>query len=277
MYDQVLQNLGLSPEQTAIYLTLLEKGPQGASQLAKNTQVKRTYVYNVVKSLASLGLASQEIKGKIATFSAASPDHLLTIAETQKQKANQAQQTLEASLTNLQKLYSAQEVRPVIRYYQGLTGIQKIYDDIIYEGQDIILFRSLYDDSLPELNSLLARQIKRQINAGIHVHTVTPYDPETTRRTFLELDPQRLIHRHIVASHKFALPAQIIIYGPKVALISLKRPQNLISTLIDNQDIANTLRVIFDYIWHASTPEHEHLVKSWQSTTPLPPLPQPLT
>lgn len=274
MHQDALNNLGLSPEESATYLSLLNNGPQSASALSSSTKVKRTYVYAVCKSLINQGLIKEEKKGKTTTFSALSPDHLLTLAEDQKQKAVSASKTLEQLLPILKTKYAGTQVRPVVSYYEGIEGIKKIYDDLIATGQDFFLFRSIYDENHPELGEVVARQLKRQVENKIHVRTITPLEPQT-KTTFLNLDKSRLVKRHIVRDPNFLkLPSQIIIYGSKVALISLKDPHNIISTLIDNKEISQTFIIIFEHIWQTSAAEHEGIIAEWQKTgAKLPPIP----
>jgi len=271
----ILEGVGLSAEEAAIYQSLLSQGPQGASQLAKNTSVKRTYVYAVCKSLAKRKLVTVKHKGRASLFSPLSPDQLTLLAENQKQQALQASLNLDALLPQLKSAYTLKRHQPTITYFEGYTGVQKIYDDIIATGQDMILLRSVYDHDTPEMNTLIDRQISRQVAANIHVRTITPLEPVYTRYTYLMLDQPRLVERHITQKFHLSLHSQIIIYGRKVAVMSLKN--ELIGMIIDNQDIAQTLKTVFDALWLATAQEHLDITSKWDSpgpnpyTKPLPP------
>lgn len=257
---EALINLGLSTEEAEIYLSLLNKGEQGASELSKTTKVKRTYIYSVSASLIKKGLISQVKKGKTTVFNPMSPDKLLTLAHDKKQKAEQAEQTLEAILPNLKTKFEVVDNKPVVTYYEGVEGIKKIYKDILNTNESILLFRSIYDDKNSEVDSIVLKQIEEQVKRGIKTRTITPLE-KSTKDTFLNFDSSRLVERHIVKSTHLDLPAQIIIYGSKVVLISLKK--EIIVTLLDNSDIATTMRNIFELIWELSNNEHKKITSEW--------------
>jgi sugar-specific transcriptional regulator TrmB len=257
---EALINLGLSKEEADIYLSLLNKGEQGASELSKSTKVKRTYIYSVSASLIKKGLISQVKKGKTTVFNPMSPDKLLTLAHEKKQKAEQAEQTLEAILPNLKTKYEVVDNKPVVTYFEGIEGIKKVYKDILNTNEDILLYRSIYDDKNTDIDTIVLKQIEEQVKRGIKTRTITPLE-KTTKNIFLNFDKSRLVERHIVRSSHLDLPAQIIIYGTKVALISLRK--EIIVTLLDNLDISNTLRENFELIWELSEGDHKEITSGW--------------
>jgi len=258
--DEVLKQIGLTPEEAEIYLTLLEKGSLSAQQIAASTSVKRTYVYRICESLIAKGLVKQEKHGRAIHFTPLSPDHLLTIAEEKKQQAQATQKQLENILEILKTKYFTVEERPIIQVYEGIEGLKKAYKDIINEGKDIMLFRSVHDDKRKDTNEIVMNQIKEQIKANIHVRTITPLE-EATEETFLNKDAQRLVDRHIINSYKLDLSAQILIYGNKVAIISLKK--EIVATILENKDIADSFKRIFDALWNYSESEHNKIISNW--------------
>lgn len=260
MYSQILVNVGLTPEQSDIYLSLLTHGAQSAGQLAKSTKVQRTYIYKICQELITRGLIIQSKKDRGTTYSPMSPDHLLTYAEEQKTRSLQAQTALEGILHLLKEKYSSVEERPVITYYEGVTGIKKIYSDILLTKKDILLLRSIYDDKFPEIDKLVMEQIAKQVELGIHTRTITPLE-KPTKEVYLNLDKQRFVNRHIVRNGLLKLPSQIIIYGSKVAIISLR--SKIITTLIDNKDISDTFRQMFELEWELTQKEHDSITQGW--------------
>ena len=258
--EKSLLSVGLTKEEISIYLSLLEKSPQSAIDLSKTTPVKRTYVYQISRLLIEKGLITEKKLGRTTVFSPNSPDHLLTLAENRKTQAELAAKGIESLLDNLKNKYASVEERPVITYYEGLEGLKKIYKDIIKEKKDILLFRSIYDDKRSDLDEIISKQIELQIKTGIHVHTITPLEP-TTKNTYLHFDKKRLVKRHIIKSNHFSLSSQIIVYANKIAIISLKG--QILATLIDNKDVADSHRKIFETLWNLTETEHNQIIKKW--------------
>lgn len=260
MNKETLIKIGLSPEEAEVYLDLLEHGAESASVVASHTSVKRTYVYQVVKNLISRGLARELKEGKATKFEPSSPDVLLSLVEQKKSEANQAQILIENTLNELKTKYRAIESKPIIQSFEGINGLKRVYKDILEEKGDILLLRSIYDESKPDLAKTVSEQIKNQILRGIHVRTITPL-VDSTQETFLKHDKERLVERHITHKQELSLPAQIIVYKTKVAIISLKK--EIVATLIDNKDIADTFSVMFEFMWNHTEEEHTEITSKW--------------
>jgi len=260
MFEDVLVTLGLTNEESSIYLSLLENGPQTATGIAKTSKVKRTYVYPIARRLVQKGLITQSRKGPVTAFAPLSPARLLGLAEEKKHQAALAQRTLEGVLNSLASLYIAAEEKPLISTHEGIDGLKRVYQDIIKTGKDIKLLRSLYDDKRPDLDKLVTEQIEKQVKAGIHTHTITPLEPET-KKTYKTLDEKRLVIRHIVKNTLFSLPSQIIIYHEKVAIVTMKNA--IIATVIHNIDVYQTFEALFSLLWQNTEREHEDIIRSW--------------
>jgi hypothetical protein len=85
---------------------------------------------------------------------------------------------------------------------------------------------------------------------------------EKTKDHYYHTDSQKLVERRIIQKTRFSLPAQILVWGDNVAIISMKKSK--IITVIQNKDISNTFRIIFEYIWDSAEEYHENVVKKWE-------------
>lgn len=70
---QRLEELGLSPHETAIYLALLSHGEMPASVLAKHVSLQRTTAYAILKTMIAKGYASSTLKRRHQLFRAEPP------------------------------------------------------------------------------------------------------------------------------------------------------------------------------------------------------------
>lgn len=260
MLKETLISIGLSGEEAEIYLALLEHGSLTPSSIAKLTPIKRTYVYKICDGLKEKGLVSVTKKGQSKAYAPLSPDYLLALAEKKKQEAEDSKNSIERLLSTLKEKYKAVDEKPIVQVYEGIEGLKKVYRDILEEKDDILLLRSFYDDKRPDLDTLITQQIGTQVKEGIHVRTITPLEDQT-KEVFLKHDQSNLVKRHIIHSTTFELPSQVIIYKEKVAIISLKK--SIISTLIDNKDISDTFRMLFEFMWERTEVEHEEIVAEW--------------
>jgi len=66
-----------------------------------------------------------------------------------------------------------------------------------------------------------------------------------------------LFERHFSRSKDFFFPSQIMVYGSKVAITSFKQD---LSTVIDNVEISQTFRQLFNLHWRYTEEEHKQIV-----------------
>lgn len=257
-YQEALIKTGLTETQAGVYEVLLKFGGQPARLIQARSPFKRGLVYKALEQLEELNLVEKrEDKGKVAIFYPRHPFKIKELAEEKHREAELSMLTIDGVLGQLSSDFNLVSGQPGVSFFEGVDGLDKVYKDIILIGKDILLFRSIYDEDHPELAKLLSQQIKRQVAKGIHTLALTPL-AEDTPATILNSDEKNLVTRRIVPKEQFVLDSQIIIYGNKVAIISLKN--KIISTIIDNEDINNTWRVIFNYIWEASKLENDKIL-----------------
>jgi sugar-specific transcriptional regulator TrmB len=246
-FGEIFSKVGLTAEQAQIYESLLEHGPQSASELATSTPVKRTYAYSVCADLVKKGLIAQELRGRTTVFRALSPQQLITEAQTQKLKAELAQKELENILPTLKSKYNLAENKPVVTYFEGVEGIKKVYQDTLSEKQPIDALVQT-SEVHPEIYRWVTQEyVKARIAAGIAVRAIVASGEKTEKYT--ELDKKELRETKVVDSTSFPFKHEINIYGTKLAIINHNKTAQLIGIIIDNPHIATTFRSWFDLTW----------------------------
>lgn len=258
-YESLLENIGLSKHEACVFEVLLSIGQGSAQAIIKKSGLKRPTAYYILSGLEKRGLVETLKNKKKREFRLASPENLEKILAGKEAEFLQTKKMLEYSLPGIISQYMLSMGKPFIVHYEGVAGIRKLYTDILREKKDIFLIRSPYDENIPELARLVERQITSQVKNLIHTRAITPQVPETIE-TVATLDPSRLVTRRIVPKEKFMTPAQIIIYGEKIAITSFRKP--MLTTIIENRDIRDTFMTLFEYIWESATPEHNQIIET---------------
>ena len=120
----------------------------------------------------------------------------------------------------------------------------------LYKGNCLLITPKELVDKHPEIDKLVMKQIEAQVKRGIKTRAITPI-VEGTREMIVAHDTERLVTRRLAKVEDLSLPAQVIIYANKVAITDLKG--TLISTLIENENIAESLKQLFEYMWARSS------------------------
>lgn len=256
MYKDIFISLGLSHNEAIIYEYLLKNGEVSAGEIIKNTPLKRGITYNDLENLLKKSLISKRNKNKVAYFSPEHPGNLTKLIDVTENKLQKAKNTLENQFITILSSFNLVSGQPGITYLEGIDGLKRVYAEIIKDKEDILLFRSVADDKYLSIDKLVKNQISRQVKNNIRTRVITPLGDDTPFAV-ISHDLQNLVERRIVPSNKFSLPAQIIIFKNKVAITSLDK--NIITTIIENDSISLSFRIIFNFIWDLSAQIHEEL------------------
>src|SRR3989338_4407031 len=79
---KLFESLGLSEDQTKVYLAALELGQASMQDLADKSGVKRTSIYNFIKELIAKGLIVTAKKRKRTVYSAIHPNQLIELEKS---------------------------------------------------------------------------------------------------------------------------------------------------------------------------------------------------
>lgn len=152
--------------------------------------------------------------------------------------------------------YALVSGQPGISHYEGIEGIKKVYEDTLRAPcpEEILVLRSIYDSE--ELEDFIQEYVERRAKLGIKSRTISP--PGIRHPSLSEEELLRSLR--FLPRENFSLPTEISIYGDKVALISLRK--DLIATVIQSQDVAETLRILFELIWQTAQTNHSSAERS---------------
>lgn len=238
----ILQQLGFSDKEIKVYLTLLTGGPSSVRKLAKEADLNRGTVYDILKSLQRRGLIGMYQKHKRQFFMAEDPDVLLDTIDQQERKVSSLKRDMADALPELRSLYVHGGSKPVVKYYEGEKGVNIILRDVLttMHGNPEKTY-SVY--SSMSLRQYLYKEFphftKERIERRIHVNVIAvgaggEEQPYSERRWLTQ---------------EAGSPTYSIIYGPKVAFFSLDKNDNPIGVLIEDERIAATERMIFNHVW----------------------------
>lgn len=121
---ELLQNLGLSRQETKVYLSLLERGPSLVSHLSKDINLHRPTIYAALSGLLKKNLVSVSPKGKQKYYLAEPPDKLQFIFGSFRTE-------FEKTLPVLLEMHQRRGHRPVIRFWEGRHGMKGVLDDVV--------------------------------------------------------------------------------------------------------------------------------------------------
>jgi HTH-type transcriptional regulator, sugar sensing transcriptional regulator len=259
-FKKDLQQLGLSAKEAEVYLSLLKLGPATVRRLIEVTGYKRGDLHYVLDKLEKRKLVYRRPERNRFVVQAESPWRLRELLQSQAEVLSETEKQLQSLLPNLTSQFVLSTEKPSIRYLEGLEGMKQLYDEIVLDKKELLLFTSDYDRDDKELNEVINKAIKQQFRAGIKVRALVPYFPELDS-SYFSYTKKHGIKSRVLPRQNFVLDSQIAIWGDKVAMTSIK--DQIVTTVIDNKNIAQTMRTIFELIWNFSEPlQKKYLVRA---------------
>jgi len=242
MIEETLQKIGLSDKEIKIYLSCLKLGPSPVRKIAEDAEINRGTTYDILRSLIELGLASYYHKDKNQYFIAEDPSKLKDALVLKQEQLEKTKEEIDKIIPELKSIYNKAGAKPVVKYYEGYSGLKLILQDVI---------NSFPNDSTKEYYVYSSSTIKEylynvypefsdeRIKQGIKVKVVS-IGPGGEMRG---LDERKWLTK------KESAPTYTLIYSGKVAMISVDNKQKPIGVIIEDKNIYQTQKMIFEFIW----------------------------
>jgi sugar-specific transcriptional regulator TrmB len=237
----VIQNLGYSPAEVKVYLAALQMGGSTVSDIAQKAGLPRTSVQEIIIQLRKAGLINPITRLNRKYWIAENPDKL-AISLKEKQVA------LQAILPELHSLRYDTGVKPTFKTYSGKEEIIKIFDDIIETKHHIQAIVS-WDEWIDLLGKEFVDEfIRRRHSHFLKIRLLTT---RTTLSRELKKNDDQELRTTCFLSNDSQIRTSNFFYGNKVAIISLNKKLP-VGSIIEDQDIHDTMSVLFEALWQKS-------------------------
>jgi sugar-specific transcriptional regulator TrmB len=235
--EKIIENLGLSEKEAKVYLAILKLGQAGLTDIASESGVKRTTIYNHLDELLKRGLIYKTAKKRRLVYGAENPKKILKIWENKKN-------LIEKIIPDLENLYSVSFNKPRVSFYEGKEGLRNIYNQLIDTSKTIYSYfspKSVFSIlSLEENDKLL---MKLYNNGGLLRNLVEKSDEAVEH---LKNKKYQNFVKNKILPEELKFQTDLLIVGNKVALISFK---NMVGVIVEDEAIAEMQKSLFKFIW----------------------------
>ena len=239
---KVLLQLGLSESEINVFLALLQSGPSSVQDISRVSGINRVTIYSALANLEKKGLVAETKRGARRLFIAERPEELKAIVEEKREEIQKIHLNLDnLVLPVLKAINVSQENKPEIRFYEGLEGIYKVYENML-EVKNIIGCGSY--DSVLKVSSWKEEEkyIHRLKHKKVFYRAVLE-DTELNRK-FAEAGKGIAHFKFLEEGVK--LSADIHAYGDEIALMSYEK---VTATVIRDATIAKSIRTLLEFMW----------------------------
>ncbi|MBU3923998.1 MAG: hypothetical protein KJ592_03715 [Nanoarchaeota archaeon] len=226
--NKVLEGIGLTRNESEVYLMLLEHGSSLAGEIAKKTGIHRRNVYDVTLRLIKKGLIGYIVNNNRKHFEAVNPKRLGEILD-------EKQRDLGEGLADLEAMFMKVTNKQETLFYSGKEGLKNIFESQLGEKGEVLILgasRKAFEVLPFYFKWYDEGRVKKKVKVRIIANE---------KLGKVSLSEVRYI------SSKYANPLAINIWGENVALIIWK--VNPIAILIKDKDVAESYKKYFEAMW----------------------------
>lgn len=123
--QKYLEQLGLSPDESALYLSLVRNGPLPLLKASRYSGVERTKLYRMISLLKDRGIIEEVLAHKKHVLKASSPERIAAIIQSEQARLSMTQSAFPDFKRYLQSIQAPVQGTEVL-YYEGVDGIRQM-------------------------------------------------------------------------------------------------------------------------------------------------------
>lgn len=238
--EDALKGIGLSKNESKVYLTILRLGSAAVGEITKNSGVHRRNVYDSIDRLIKKGLVGHTTKNKVKHFEVSNPKNLLSLLNKQKEDIQKKEKLLSKIMPELIVTKNSREIDDV-KIFRGKESRKIIFEDILNSATENCVLGAHTPSKISK--TVLNHWHKKRISKGIKDRFIyNKPDDYSKELSELPLTEVRFMPEEIDTN------TAINIYGNKVGMLLWSNGQP-ISILIDNKNVADDFRKYFNVLW----------------------------
>jgi len=164
MDTKFLEELGLTPKEIDVYMSLLSLDSATIFEIKNKAKVSRMSIYEILQKLLDKGLISFTIKDGKKQYQAASPERL-------REYLKEKEATLETVIPTLMAKYKESKDKTTVEVFVGKEGMKTVTNDILKVGKPIFVLDGggkIFDF----LEYYMPQFLKKRTSSGISAKVV---------------------------------------------------------------------------------------------------------
>ncbi len=238
----ILEKVGLSPNETKVYIAGLTLGSSLANAIAKKAGLKRSLCYHLLNSLLEKGLANKSGKSYSHHYTMEPPERLKDFIKRKQLELKRTESQIDEISAELESMY-APKLRPAsVRFYEDAEGLKSAALESLQSKEKII--RGLIS---PEIFAIFDEKYIRfwaDERATKDIQTKMIWTEHEKPSYLKDLAELRL------APLDLDFTNTIIIHDDKVTVFS--GGKEFFAFIVENKNYAKTMKNFFDFVWEKS-------------------------
>jgi len=232
-----LRELGLTKNESSVYIALLQSGSTSAGEVIKKTKLHRNIVYENLGKLVEKGLASFVIVGKIKYFEASSSSELKIFVDKQKQEALKKEKIVKSILPKINSLRKVSEIKQEATIFKGKKGLKTVLEETTLSKSELLIFGTGWGlkQTLKRYNDFWYKKLRKN---KVKVRMLLPESKKGKYSSNIKVK---------YLADKKIIPSTIAIYEDNVLNILWEEET---AVVIKSNKVAESYKNYFDIFWN---------------------------
>ena len=242
IYENLLEEIGLTKGEVKVYLTLLKLGQTTTGKIIEGAGISSGKVYQILDRLIKKGLVSFILKEKTRYFLASDPSRILNYLNEREIEHKKQEGELKDVLPQLKALQSKSDEKYEATIYKGLKGIETVAQmllDYLKQG-NILLAMGIISHKDKKFNMMWQKWNKERVRMKKHCKFIFS-DRGNEHYKILK----KLPFTEVRVIEGFT-PAAVDVIGDKALIFTHEEPSCL---LITSKEISASFRQFFEQLW----------------------------
>ncbi|MBM3232186.1 hypothetical protein FJZ21_02295 [Candidatus Pacearchaeota archaeon] len=234
-----LMKIGLSENESEIYISLLKIGECSVNSIVKATGINRTNIYDCISRLVEKGLVSSIIKNGKKNFSATNPKRIIDYLNEKEKQIKDEKEEVTKIIPEIESIIPKVN-NEKIEVFDGKNGIRNLLELILESEKNICSYGSSGNEGNmsilgPYFNHYVKRMSKTKIKARI---IFADKERKPFKYNFGEVK---------YLPREYATTTETMIYGDNVVIFVFGDEPKAIH--INSKTVANSYLKHFELMW----------------------------
>ena len=243
--EETLRKIGLTMQESRVYLALLDLQEAQTGMLCKHTKIASSNIYQILESLMEKGLVSFRVQNNIKIFMPSHPETLNDLFLEKQRKLDEDRKEVNDLISSLKIKKLEKEPYSNYKYFEGLTGIKSMWHEIngtINRG-DLMRVYTGKSVSYKNMVGFLNEHHKIRVQKGVKEKLIFPLEDrelaESRKKQLAEVkflnlknDAEWGVWKNLFYLHYYPVK---------------RKPQGF---LIKDEVFAATFKQVFDQLWN---------------------------
>ncbi len=246
----LLKPFGLSPEESKIYLHLLQNGIHSALTISRQINMARTKVYRILDNLYDKKLIFHKLDDIGIKFGANTPKQLELLIIEKEQEAHALRRSAPLILQQLEALTGTDHFNSQVRYYKGKQGLEQVTWNSTKAKDEIKIYEvSSTMDAF--LDSAFAEKVRSELLVNqVHVKQLTN-QLKIAKFTEVRNHVKYFWEPRYLNPKDLLIQFEVLIYDDVYTMYSYEH-NDIFCVEIYNSRLAEMQKQLFNFIWKKS-------------------------